>query len=51
MLRISNSHGGYTNGYAKGNRRVVPSCVLWKRRNSFSEINRNFIPYDDRNKD
>ena len=35
----------------KKNRRVVPSCVLWKIRNFFPEENGVYVNYEDGKKD
>lgn len=35
----------------KGNRRVIPSCVLWKIRNAFPELNGQYTLYSDGHKD
>jgi len=35
----------------KGNRRVIPSCVIWKIRNAFPETNKHYILYCDGHKD
>ena len=35
----------------KGNRRVIPSCVLWKIRNSFEESDDIYVPYCEGNRD
>ena len=35
----------------KGNRRVIPSCVIWKIRNNYPESNGQYTLYSDGNKD
>ena len=35
----------------KGNRRVIPSCVLWKIRHTFNEKDGVYVPYSDGHKD
>ena len=47
MPHTNNLSGGYINVWEKGNRRVIPSCVLWKIRNLFPEQNGVYIPYSE----
>ena len=35
----------------KGNRRVIPSCVIWAIRNCFPEDNDNYVNYEEGKKD